>query len=359
MTRLAFYAPMKPPDHPTPSGDREMARNLIAGIAAGGAKVDLVSRLRLHDKRGDPARQAEIRQLAAAETDRLITALMGTGTRAWVTYHNYYKAPDLIGPRVCDALDLPYVQIESTRAKSRLTGPWADFARAAETACDRADIIWYLTANDLITLDRHKTPTQKLVHLPPFLPMTTLPGAGTGHGPMLCAGMMREGDKMASYTILAETLDHLQSPDWQLHIAGDGPARAEVERLMARHGARVTFLGALDRDALLRAYQAASVFVWPGVNEAFGMVYLEAEATGLPVVAQDRPGVRDVVYGDQPAPEAGPAALARRIDELLALPDLRRVCGQTARDRIATRHLAGVATEIIWGALTPLLEARL
>ena len=68
--------------------------------------------------------------------------------------------------------------------------------------------------------------------------------------------------------------------------------------------------------------------------------------------------LRDVVYGDRPAPEAGPTALARRIDALLARPDLRRACGQTARDRIAARHLAGAATEIIWGALTPLLEAR-
>lgn len=335
-----------------------MARNLIAAISAGGAQVEVASTLQLRDKHGDADAQTRIRALARDETARLIDRLRSDPPQAWVTYHNYYKAPDLIGPAVCSALRLPYVQIESTRAKSRLTGPWAGFARAAEAACDAAEIIFYLTANDLITLDRHQTDAQKLVHLPPFLPQSALPEAGGGNGPLLCAGMMREGDKLASYKVLADTLDHLTAPDWHLQIAGDGPARAQVETLMAPFGKRVSFLGALDRDNLLRAYQDASIFVWPGVNEAFGMVYLEAQATGLPVVAQDRPGLRDVVYAPRPAPDAGAPALAAEIDRLLGDPALRRATGQAARDRIAARHLLGAATDTIWGALTPLLETR-
>ena len=54
MTRVAFYAPLKPPTHPTPSGDREMARNLMAMIARDGAKVTLASDLRLLEKVGAP-----------------------------------------------------------------------------------------------------------------------------------------------------------------------------------------------------------------------------------------------------------------------------------------------------------------
>ena len=131
MTRVAFYAPLKPPDHPVPSGDREMARNLMAAIAAGGGQVDLVSHCRVHDKTGDAACQAEARARAATEIARLVPALGADGTALWVTYHNYYKAPDLIGPAVSAALGIPYVQIESTRAHKRLTGPWAGFAAAA------------------------------------------------------------------------------------------------------------------------------------------------------------------------------------------------------------------------------------
>ena len=44
--RIGFYAPLKAPDHPVPSGDRQMARHLMAALGAAGHGVELVSRLR-------------------------------------------------------------------------------------------------------------------------------------------------------------------------------------------------------------------------------------------------------------------------------------------------------------------------
>lgn len=354
MPRVAFYAPLKPPNHPTPSGDREMARNLMSVIGADGAQVDLVSDMRIYDKSGNGETQAYLRKAAALEVERLTETLPDCDL--WVTYHNYYKAPDLIGPAVCRARGIPYVQIESTRASSRLTGPWSDFAKTAHEACDAASVIFYLTANDLITLERDRAGDQKLVHFPPFLPRADLPDASTLDGPMLCVGMMRAGDKLASYRIIAETMEHLEG-DWRLDIVGDGPARTEVKSLMSPFGDKVRFLGQLDRQALAAAYGQASLFFWPGVNEAFGMVYLEAQAAGLPVVAQDRPGVRDILAGaPYPAPDEGPPALARILQDLLADRELRATRGAAARNMIAERHLAPSATGIFWSTLTPLLE---
>ena len=357
MIRVAFHAPMKSPCSPVPSGDREMARNLMAAIAAGGARVDLVSELKTHDKAGDAGTQARTRDLATAEIARLTHALGSDPPALWVTYHNYYKAPDLIGPAVSRALGLPYVQIESTRARKRLSGAWADFAVAAEAACDAAAVIFHLTANDLITLKRHRPPGQSLIRLRPFLPVAQLPNASDCAGAMLAAGMMRTGDKLDSYRIVADTLGRLRGP-WHLNIAGDGPARGTIEAMMAPFGARVRFLGQLDRDALASAYGRASLFFWPGVNEAFGMVYLEAQAAGLPVVAQNRPGVRDILLpGDYPRPGQGAGALASRIQTLLDNPALRRDLGAKARAMIARRHLMAGATETFWSAVTPLLDA--
>ena len=56
--RVAFYAPMKPPDHPVPSGDRRMAALLMQALSLAGHEVELSSRLRSRDGAGDPARQA-------------------------------------------------------------------------------------------------------------------------------------------------------------------------------------------------------------------------------------------------------------------------------------------------------------
>ncbi|MGR3760355.1 glycosyltransferase family 4 protein [Roseobacteraceae bacterium NS-SX3] len=352
--RVAFYAPMKSPRHPVPSGDREMARNLMAAIAAGGAQVDLVSELKTYDKHGDADLQAALHRQAAAEAGRLISGMPPVDL--WVTYHNYYKAPDLIGPAVGRARGIPYVQIESTRATSRLSGAWAGFARAAHEAADAAAAIFYLTANDLITLERERFGSQALVHLPPFLPLEELPAPSTLDGPMLTAGMMRPGDKLASYRIIADTLAHLDG-DWRLEIAGGGPARAEAEALMAPYGSRVAFLGELARADLSAAYRRASLFLWPGVNEAFGMVYLEAQAHGLPVVAQNRPGMRDVLApGCYPAPEDGPAALAAQAARLLGDAGERSRWGAAARAMIGARHLAPAATRRFWAAVRPLLE---
>ena len=356
MTRVAFYAPMKPPTHPVPSGDREMARNLMALIGTR-AEVDLVSDLRVHDSKGDAGFQAEMQSHAKAQAARLVKTLTADGTDCWVTYHNYYKAPDLIGPTVCGALNLPYIQIESTRARSRLRGAWAGYAAAAEAATNAADAVLYLTELDRVTLARDRPETQKLIHLRPFLPTDTLPApAPLGGKTMLSVGMMRARDKLASYHIIAETLSHM-SGDWRLEIAGDGPARAEIEALMAPFAPRVTFLGQLDRAELARAYGRAALFFWPGVNEAYGMVYLEAQGAGLPVVAQDRPGVRDVILSGTPAPvDAGPAALADMLTRLLDDPELRQRLGKTARNRIAQNHLSDAASETIWSAIHPLLE---
>ncbi|MDA7419619.1 glycosyltransferase family 4 protein [Tritonibacter multivorans] len=351
---------MKSPNHPVPSGDREMARNLIALLEGEGAEVTLTSELRSHEKQGALSRQSQLRAEAEADVARLLAELPEISL--WVTYHNYYKAPDLIGPRVAAARGIPYVQVESTRAKKRLSGPWAGFAEAAHQAADAADVIFYLTEQDHFALNRDRAPNQKLVHLPPFLPQDTLPPASTLDGPMLAVGMMRGGDKLASYRLIAAALACLDSRgragDWRLCVAGDGPARAEVEALFAPFGAHVDLLGQLDRDALAAAYGQASLFLWPGVNEAFGMVYLEAQAHGLPVVAQDRPGLRDVLAPSalpRPDKSQGAFAMTQVMEHLLTTPEARHSDGAAARDHIAARHLAPAARDRLWSALAPLL----
>jgi glycosyltransferase involved in cell wall biosynthesis len=357
MARVAFYAPMKSPDSPVPSGDREMARNLMTAIAAQGDTVELASSLRLYDKTGDTRFQTQLHEAAEREAERLVTELP-TNTALWVTYHNYYKAPDLLGPRVSAARGIPYVQLESTRATSRLTGPWAGFAKAAHNACDAADVIFYHTANDLITLERERFGLQKLIELPPFLPAEDLPEASSCDGPVLTVAMMRHGDKLASYEILAQTLAHVEG-QWALNIVGDGPARPEVEAMMARFGSKVRFLGQLDRAAVQMCYDTASILLWPGVNEAYGMIYLEAQASGIPVVAQDRPGVRDVLLpSTYPTTETGPAGLAAHLQSLLSDHTRRLKTGAEARAYVAARHLLPNATETFWKAVRPLIEGR-
>lgn len=354
MGPFAFYAPMKPPTHPTPSGDRQMARALMAALG----QPDLASELRLYDGKGDAAVQSALQHQAESEAERLVAR--DPKWQAWVTYHNYYKAPDIIGPLVSRALNIPYIQIESTRSPKRLKGPWAKFAQLSEAAADHADLIYYFTDRDFVALEQHKPPHQTLTKLHPFLPIETLPNAGPlDSKTILTVAMLRAGDKLASFEIIAQTLPLLTAPDWRLDIVGDGSAGDDIKALFARFGSRIRFLGLLDQSGLSTAYHNAAALLWPGVNEAFGMVYLEAQAAGVPVVAQDRMGVRDVVQPDGLVPsQNGASGLAKALDDLLHSENLSQTRGQAARSFISQNHLLDTARKALTSGIGALLPTR-
>jgi 1,2-diacylglycerol 3-alpha-glucosyltransferase/glucuronosyltransferase len=78
-------------------------------------------------------------------------------------------------------------------------------------------------------------------------------------------------------------------------IVGDGPARAALTRKYPQ----AVFLGARQGEALAEAYAGADVFVFPSKTDTFGLVLLEALASGVPVAAFPVTGPRDVI-GDAP-----------------------------------------------------------
>ena len=136
--RIAFYAPLKPPTHVTPSGDRRVAGLLMDALERVADHVELVSTFRSFDADGDAARQEALRAQGQALAERLV-AQWRAGPAAlrpdlWFTYHVYYKAPDWLGPAVSAALGIPYVIAEASYAQKRASGPWAIGHEAAAEA---------------------------------------------------------------------------------------------------------------------------------------------------------------------------------------------------------------------------------
>jgi len=87
------------------------------------------------------------------------------------------------------------------------------------------------------------------------------------------------------------------SPDARFLVVGGGPAEAEIRELFERRGltARLHFTGPLRGQDLVDAYHAMDAFAFASKSETQGMVLTEAMAAGVPVVALDAPGVREVV----------------------------------------------------------------
>jgi glycosyltransferase involved in cell wall biosynthesis len=127
-------------------------------------------------------------------------------------------------------------------------------------------------------------------------------------------------------------------PAARLWIVGDGAERARLEMLAGRLGitATCTFLGARPRGIEFMA--ASDIVVMTSLYESFGFVPLEAKACGRPVIANAvdgvRDNVRDGVDGYLVAP-ADPAALARRLVEMIENPNLRRRMGEAGAAAMA------------------------
>lgn len=356
--RIAFYAPMKPPDHPVPSGDRLMARLFMAAFQRGGHEVDLISRLRSWQSNADPAKLADLSDQARAEAARILAAITaGEIARPdyWFTYHLYYKAPDFLGPEISSALSIPYLVGEASLANKRAGGPWDRNHRAVVAALEQASAVVNLNPLDAECLPD----PSKVHHLPPFLDTGPYRLAAGNRQSLraslrdaldldsdapwlLTVAMMREGDKLSSYLELAEALKELQSKSWQILVVGDGTAADRVQAAFGRFDSgRIRFLGEKSHEDLLPLYAASDLFVWPAINEAFGMAILEAQATGLPAVAGGTPGVSDIVgqgIAGLLAPPGDASAFAEALRNLITSPAKRQNLSEGALRRAETRH---------------------
>jgi glycosyltransferase involved in cell wall biosynthesis len=370
---IAFYAPLKSPHDPAPSGDRTMARLLIKALERAGFAPHVASELRTFDKHGDPERQEALRVASLAETERLIGDLErrpeAARPRVWFTYHVYYKAPDWIGPRVAAALGIPYVVAEASRASKRAGGPWAIGHAGTEAALERADAVLAMTALDRAALDRNRPGRQRLIDFPPFVDLEEWSADAlratpdTGPIRLLTVAMMRQGDKLASYRLLAEALAKLDPDAWRLDIVGDGDARAEVERLFAPFSDRVALHGRIeDRARLARLYACVDIFVWPAVNEAYGMALLEAQAHGCPVVAGAYGGVASVVEDGRTGLLTAPgdaASFAAAVGALMADRRRREALGHGGRAFVRDERSLAQAAARLRAILAPQPAAAL
>jgi glycosyltransferase involved in cell wall biosynthesis len=115
---------------------------------------------------------------------------------------------------------------------------------------------------------------------------------------------------------------HTDHQEARLVLIGDGPARQGLEALAAELGIadRVTFTGSIPFEQIPGYLKAADLFAFASVTETQGIVTMEAMAAGLPVVAVDGPGTRDIVQNGKQGylVENNPDALAKKLNQLLS-----------------------------------------
>lgn len=374
--RVAFYATIKPPDHPIPSGDRLIAKNLLRVMERAGFDAFLASRFIAYSKRPGAEILQQRKTEALAEADRLIAELKDDPPDLWLTYHPYCKAPDWIGARVTKALEIPYVTAEAARTGQGLENGgdlWRDWRKEAQEGIRGADLHLVLKPSDRAYLTDLLGGDERMISFPPFIDTTVpqpLPGVEQpvhwrdDVPEILTVGMMRPGKKFENFRILADALTPLQALPWTLTLIGGGPQEDAVKALFSRFSSeRLSFTGGISREAVLAHMARADLFCWPGWREPIGMVYLEAQMLGLPVAAMADMGVPLVVEHGETGllatandPGEVPTDLTFHLETLLSHPKLRRDLGTRAKERVATHHSLEAAALRLKDVLAPLAE---
>jgi len=349
---ILFYPPFKPLGHPNPSGDLVIATGLVDYLRRCGHAVTPVSRFRARWVYWQPWRWPSLLR----ERARIRRRHGGRGAALWLSYHTYYKAPDLLGPGLAAAMGCPYVVFQGIYSTKVRRNPrtWPGFIlnrrslRAARHVFTnrRAD------AHNLLRL----LPAERVSYVPPGI----YPGQfrfdpraraewrrrwGVGDVPVvLTAAMFRPGVKTRGleWVICACGALSRRGLRLLLVIAGDGRQRPDLERLAARElPGNCRFIGKVPRDALYRVYSAGDLFVFPGFRESLGMVFLEAQSCGLPVVALDNGGIPEVVDHSRTGlltPLADFERFSAAVGRLLMHGEMRRQMGWAAADHVRRSH---------------------
>ncbi len=216
-----------------------------------------------------------------------------------------------------------------------------------------ADVVTYLGEYQRVRLDRALHGLTELHRLAPGVDVDAFhPGTdasavraryGLGDRPVVvCVSRLvpRKGQDM-----LIRALPEIRRrvPGAALLLGGGGPYRAKLEKLARDHGvaADVVLTGSVPWEELPGLYAAGDVYAMPcrtraaGLDvEGLGIVYLEASATGLPVVAGDSGGAPDAVLEGETGHVVGGrdvAAIADRVAGLLADPERARAMGAAGR----------------------------
>ena len=330
-----------------------MGRMLMKAMHLAGHDVEIASELRGFLREQTGATVLALDEAAEKEIANIVPRWRETGTPdIWFCYHPYYKTRDRLGPELCRRFGVAYVTAEASYAPKRNATGWAETQAALLEDLRFAAVNICFTARDRDGL-RNAAPDIRFAMLPPFIETSAFTKNTPSPIPYRLAtvAMMRSGDKLSSYAALAEALKMLpEDLPWSMDVIGDGPESDAVHNLFAGMGDnRIIWHGEKTAEEIATILSRASLYVWPGHGEAYGLAYLEAQAAGLPVVAEHIAGVPEVVRTNETGiltTSGDVKAYAQAIEELLRDDKKRQAMASRAQ------HFATVERSLEQAAIT-------
>jgi alpha-1,6-mannosyltransferase len=163
-------------------------------------------------------------------------------------------------------------------------------------------------------------------------------GVDSGREMLLYVGRLAKEKNTAVLLHAFQSLQRRHPSKFHLLVIGDGPQRAQLRKLQMRSKNVSWVRYCADPSELARYYRAADLFVHPGVQETFGLVALESQACGTPIIGIRGSAMDDLIFHDQSdwASDNKPGALADAIEQF-SVRDLS-ILGAQAAAKTARLH---------------------
>ena len=381
-----------------PLGGRETGgmnvyvREVSAELARAGVAVDVFTRradaasaeaevlspgVRLIHVPAGPPKRIEKEEMIA------LTGAFAAGVRAFAArdagasgarydvVHSHYWLSAVAGREVARAWATPHVAMFHTLAEVKLLARASEREPEARRAAERAlvhdvDRIVAATEHERRLLEQvYSVPRQRVtviplgVHRERFRPRDQAAaraalGLDADARILLSVGRI---EPLKGLDILIESLGEMteRARLLLLIVGGDDRAEHELARLRAVAAASgvadlVRFVGAVPHEQLDAYYNAADVVVMPSFYESFGLVAVEAMASGVPVVASRVGGLTSTIADGRSGyliPWRCPGPFAEKLDLLLGNESLRRTLGATAAESMRVYEWGSVAARLL------------
>ena len=325
--RIALYSPEIATGRAAQSGAAAATEALAGALGIAGHSVDRI----------------EVAEPMDDVVDRMVESLAGGDRRPdiWLTYGLRPNLADPVGRQIASALDIPYVLVDPRNP--------GEATADAIIALSDASAQW--AASNL--------PDAPMNRLLPFIDPGPYDSIRRQHGHQVAALAMRHAletdaprllfvgemgtdDGVESCRLLVRAMSRLATTPYQLIVIGDGPARGKVDFELRRLPlGRVRAIGALPHEEVIPFYAMSDLLVAPCVGGTHGRVLLEAQATGLPVIAGDAPGVRDAVQDGMTGrltPAGNAESIAQAITFLLREKQFLNSLAQATTQTISKNH---------------------
>jgi phosphatidylinositol alpha-1,6-mannosyltransferase len=274
--------------------------------------------------------------------------------------------PDLIfcGHLYMAPLCAPIARLTRAKLVVQMHGieAWPRPSRLQRAAVEAADLVLCVSRDTRArVLDWAAIAPERLVVLPNTVDAAFAPGEGSvlraamgllGKRVLLTVGRLDSRDRYKGHDRIIAAIPELVAAghDVIYLVVGEGDDRARLETCAHDVGVadRVRFMGSVELTTLVQIYQAADLFVMPSSGEGFGIVFLEATASGTPALGLDIGGARDALADGELGTivtESGlAAALARELERPRPNP---HALARVARARFGHQNFtAGVRAAI-------------